>query len=81
MAVAITATIVASGAALFAWRGRRARLRESVAPGGFDGAYRFSLRTLEQLASGVTARTQRGSLPFYLSVVLVTLVVAMWAPA
>ncbi|MFC7403535.1 Na+/H+ antiporter subunit A [Georgenia alba] len=42
---------------------------------GTEGLYRKSLRGLDLLAADVTALTQRGSLPAYLSIVLVTVVV------
>lgn len=40
-----------------------------------DRAYRRFMRALDDLAADVTALTQRGSLPFYLGIILIVLVV------
>lgn len=53
------------------WQARLPHLLEA------DMVYRRSMRKLDDLAADVTAVTQRGSLPAYLGVILVTWVVAV----
>lgn len=42
-------------------------------------AYRWTLRGIDTLSAVVTGLTQRGSLPFYLAVILLVTVAAVWA--
>jgi len=73
----LTVIILVGGAALFWWRGRDSGLqrRESFA---FDAEdlYRRFMRRLDRGAGFTTSLTQRGSLPFYLSVILLVAVLA-----
>ncbi|MFC4554618.1 Na+/H+ antiporter subunit A [Georgenia faecalis] len=74
--VLLTAVILGAGALLFAGRTRMERFQEAVAPpGSAQDAYRSTMRALDNLAADVTALTQRGSLPAYLSTILGTTVV------
>ncbi|GAA4427509.1 Na+/H+ antiporter subunit A [Georgenia halophila] len=71
----ITVTVLVLGTAMFA--GRRAVERFQRAfrdTDGTEGLYRATLRAVDNLAADVTALTQRGSLPAYLSIILVTAV-------
>lgn len=63
------------GIALFALRGPVAALQERV-PAWIDASrgYWTTMRTIDWLAARVTAFTQRGSLPFYLSTILIVTV-------
>jgi multicomponent Na+:H+ antiporter subunit A len=74
-ALAFTAVTVAVGAALFFLRHPFARV-QSTLPSGIDfhELYRRLISWMEALALWVTARTQRGSLPFYQGVVYLVLV-------
>ncbi|RPF23405.1 Na+/H+ antiporter subunit A [Myceligenerans xiligouense] len=75
-ALAVTAAVLLAGALAFLYRDRVERLQDSLwSPVGADVVYRRLTRRLERLAGAVTAGTQRGSLPFYLGVILVALVV------
>ncbi|MGW2094044.1 Na+/H+ antiporter subunit A [Promicromonospora sukumoe] len=75
-ALAITVAVFLAGGLAFWQRTRIERLQESLwSPDGADVLYRRFMRKLDRLASDVTAGTQRGSLPFYLGVILVTLAV------
>ncbi|RPF26551.1 Na+/H+ antiporter subunit A [Georgenia muralis] len=68
-----TAAILATGLALFLARGPVERLQRSFRDlEGAEGAYRRLLRALDNVAADVTAWTQRGSLPAYLSIILLT---------
>ncbi len=64
------------GAAIFAaQRARERRSSEIARPGGEPGAgYRATLRGVNKLAVGITAATQRGSLPVSLGAILLVLV-------
>ncbi|WP_341359476.1 Na+/H+ antiporter subunit A [Georgenia sp. M64] len=74
--LATTVAILATGAALFLAREPVERFQRSFRDlEGAEGAYRRILRTLDNLAADVTAWTQRGSLPAYLSIILLTTVV------
>jgi multicomponent Na+:H+ antiporter subunit A len=75
--LAITAAVLIAGAVLF-WQRTRIERWQSTLPSvtGADVVYRRSMRRLDDLAADVTAFTQRGSLPFYLGIVLVVLAVA-----
>jgi multicomponent Na+:H+ antiporter subunit A len=75
-ALAVTAAVLVLGGLLFAARVRVERVQAALDVGlDADRAYRRTMRRLDDLAADVTAKTQRGSLPFYLSVILVVLVV------
>lgn len=74
----LTVGILAVGVLLFLvrdkverWQARVPHVLEA------DLTYRRSMRKLDDLAADVTAVTQRGSLPLYLGVILVTWVVAV----
>ncbi|GAA2720693.1 Na+/H+ antiporter subunit A [Cellulomonas aerilata] len=71
----LTVAVLAGGLTLFLLRDRveRAQARVSRAPDA-DAVYRRTMRRLDDVAADVTAVTQRGSLPFYLSAILVVLV-------
>ncbi|GGC00382.1 Na+/H+ antiporter subunit A [Cellulomonas carbonis] len=75
-ALGLSALVLTAGAALFVARARVERLQARVAvPLEADLVYRRAMRRLDDAAADLTALTQRGSLPFYLGVILVTLVV------
>ena len=74
----LTVGILSAGGLLFLardkverWQARVPHLLEA------DLTYRRSMRKLDDLAADVTAVTQRGSLPLYLGIILVTWVVAV----
>ena len=70
-----TVGVVVVGAALFVLRRPVEALQERVGGhdrAGAEGAYRMMIRGLEHFSADVTALSQRGSLPLYLAVVLVT---------
>jgi multicomponent Na+:H+ antiporter subunit A len=74
-ALAFSAVTIAAGLALFVLRRPFAKV-QSTLPSGIDfhELYRKSIGWMEALALWVTARTQRGSLPFYQGVVYLVLV-------
>lgn len=75
-ALAVTAGVFLVGAWLFWQRDRVERFQAALwFPDGADVVYRRIMRKLDRFASDVTAGTQRGSLPFYLGVILVVLAV------
>lgn len=75
-ALAVTSAVLLAGALVFWQRVRVERLQGALwSPEGADVVYRRLMRTLDRFASDVTAGTQRGSLPFYLGVILVVLAV------
>ncbi|SBN61964.1 multicomponent Na+:H+ antiporter subunit A [Curtobacterium sp. 9128] len=70
-ALGISAITLLGGLALFAARTRVESLQHRLA--GFPSAantYRHLMRGLDRAATGVTAALQRGSLPYYLTVIL-----------
>ncbi|WP_186004582.1 Na+/H+ antiporter subunit A [Isoptericola variabilis] len=70
----VTAVVLALGLLAFWQRDRVERWQAGLwSPRGADLVYRRSMRRLDELAADVTAFTQRGSLPFYLAVILVVL--------
>ncbi|MFS0703936.1 Na+/H+ antiporter subunit A [Cellulomonas sp. 179-A 9B4 NHS] len=76
----LTVGILGVGALLFVARDRVERWQQRVpAVVEADRVYRRSMRRLDDLAADVTALTQRGSLPVYLGIILVTWVVAVGA--
>ncbi|WP_427128806.1 Na+/H+ antiporter subunit A [Pseudarthrobacter sp. S9] len=70
-ALGLTAATFALGLAMFYGRNTVSRLQDLV-PGWIDGdrAYQLTIGALDDSAVWVTGRTQRGSLFFYLSVIL-----------
>lgn len=74
--LAITGGVLLVGALMFWQRERVERVQAALwFPDGADVVYRRLMRTLDRFASDVTAGTQRGSLPFYLGVILLVLAV------
>ena len=72
-ALALSALTLLGGAVLFVARSRVARLQRRLAVGAAaDEGYWNTLQALDRVAVLVTGGTQRGSLPVYLAVVLVT---------
>lgn len=78
VALGVTVVIIAAGAAMFAMRTRIEELQRRVAflPDP-EESFRRSEQALEDGAAAVTARTQRGSLPFYLATVIGTVMGAL----
>ncbi|MDM4723142.1 Na+/H+ antiporter subunit A [Micromonospora sp. WMMA1363] len=74
-ALGLSALAVAGGAALFALRGPLApALARLHVPIGGNQGYEWVIRRFDRLAIEVTGATQRGSLPQYLGMILVVLV-------
>jgi len=74
-ALYLTLLIIATGVVLFLGRERVERLQDSLWDfEGAAGGYRRIILGTERLAADVTAFTQRGSLPAYLSTILVATV-------
>jgi multicomponent Na+:H+ antiporter subunit A len=74
--LAVTGTVLLVGALMFWQRERVERLQAALwFPDGADVVYRRLMRALDRFASDVTAGTQRGSLPFYLGVILLVLAI------
>lgn len=74
--LAVTGAVLLVGAWMFWQRERVERLQAALwFPDGADVVYRRLMRALDRFASDVTAGTQRGSLPFYLGVILLVLAV------
>lgn len=72
-ALGISAATLLLGAGLFMLLGRRTG---APAPRRLD-AYASTMRTVDLLAARTTSLTQRGSLPYYLGVILVVFVLAL----
>lgn len=73
-ALALTVLVLAVGTLLFWQRSRVERFQASLwSVPEADVAYRRVMRRLDDAAADVTAVTQRGSLPFYLGIILVAL--------
>ena len=74
-ALGLSAVTVAAGLVLF-WFRRTVAKVQSTLPAGIDfhNVYRRLISGMEALALWVTARTQRGSLPFYQSVIYLVLI-------
>ena len=74
-ALALSAITIAVGLGLFVLRDSFAKV-QSTLPSGLDfhDLYRKMISAMETLALWVTSRTQRGSLPFYQSVIYLVLV-------
>lgn len=78
----LTLGVLALGGAAFALRDVVERVQGAVRLPAWleaDHLYRRSMRRLDDLAADVTARTQRGSLPTYLGLILTVWVVAVGA--
>ncbi|CAL8899615.1 putative cation antiporter NADH dehydrogenase subunit [Kocuria varians] len=75
-ALGLSALIIAAGALLYVGRRPVAALQDRIPrlPSG-DFVYRKIINVLDLVAVWLTGRTQRGSLMFYLSVILVTAIV------
>ncbi|TRW46982.1 Na+/H+ antiporter subunit A [Georgenia yuyongxinii] len=79
-ALLTTVVVLAAGVALFAGRRRVEAIQDAMPEvRGAKDVYRSLLRFLDNLAADVTALTQRGSLPAYLSIILITIIVTAGA--
>jgi multicomponent Na+:H+ antiporter subunit A len=67
--LALSVLVVVSGLALFSWMPAG---KPGPKPGG--GVYERVMTAMDRLAVEVTGATQRGSLPFYLAVILIVLI-------
>jgi multicomponent Na+:H+ antiporter subunit A len=74
-ALAISAATLVAGAAVFAWRGRA--VSKSSPTSRAADTYSNILRVIDRTAARTTSTTQRGSLPFYLGVILTVFIVAV----
>jgi multicomponent Na+:H+ antiporter subunit A len=78
--LALSAVVVAGGASMFLLRGRFEALQGKLPPmPDLERGYRQSVVVLDLVAIWVTGRTQRGSLFFYLAVILATAVASVGA--
>lgn len=70
----ITVGILGGGGILF-WQRRRVEAIQAKMPKSIDAelTYRRMMRSLDYFATDVTAVTQRGSLPYYLSAILIVM--------
>ena len=76
-ALGLTVLTLGCGAALFLLRGRVEKLQARLtAPVDAERTYRGTIGVLDDVAVWVTGRTQRGSLMFYLFVILTTAIAA-----
>src|SRR5690606_4046503 len=77
-ALGLSIAAIAAGLALFVWRRPVAAAQHAVVDRlpmpDAERAYQAVMRGVDRLAVEVTGRTQRGSLPVYLGIILVTLV-------
>lgn len=77
----LTLVVLVCGFGLFAARATVERWQAAAPhPVSADHLYRRGMRRLDDLAADVTALVQRGSLPNYLAIILVTFVVAVGIP-
>jgi len=76
-AFGLSLVVITSGVVLFAWRHALDRLRRRTPrlPSS-AGGYEVAIRGLNRVADRVTGFVQHGSLPVYISVVLLTFIVA-----
>ncbi|MCX0277840.1 hypothetical protein NLM24_46250, partial [Nocardia zapadnayensis] len=76
----LSAGNLALGLAMF-WFARQVSVFQAAMPDGIDfhGLYRRSISGLESSAAYVTARTQRGSMPFYQGVIYIVFIGSMSA--
>ena len=73
----LTIAIIAAGIGLFLLRARVERVQAAVpTPPDADRLYRDTMRGIDRFAVVVTSRTQRGSLPLYLAIILTVMVVS-----
>ncbi|MCG2803362.1 MAG: Na+/H+ antiporter subunit A, partial [Cellulomonas sp.] len=73
--------VLAAGFALFLVRDKVERWQAAPPhPVSADRVYRRGMRRLDELAADVTGLVQRGSLPSYLGIILLTFVVAVGVP-
>ncbi|PYI65544.1 Na+/H+ antiporter subunit A [Arthrobacter livingstonensis] len=78
--LALSGVVVAGGLGLFLVRGRFEALQGKLRTGiDFERGYRQLIVVLDQVAIWVTGRTQRGSLFFYLAVILATAIASVGA--
>lgn len=79
--LAVSTLTLLVGVGMFVARNAVARWQARV-PAIFEAArgYWFTLRTIDNLAARITTSVQRGSLPFYLSMIFVVLVAAVVVP-
>ena len=77
-ALLVSTLTLVSGLALF-WARTRVFAAQSRVPALIDASlvYRGTMRMLDRVALRVTAATQRGSLPFYLTVILLVMIGAV----
>jgi multicomponent Na+:H+ antiporter subunit A len=79
-ALGLSAIVIAGGIVLFLMRNKVEALQSRIpAPLDFERAYRQSIVVLDMVAIWVTGRTQRGSLFFYLAVILSTAMASVLA--
>lgn len=79
-ALAFTAVTIAVGSGIFVLRRPFAKVQATLPSGiDFHDLYRKLIGWMEALALWVTSRTQRGSLPFYQSVIYLVLVAGIGA--
>ncbi|MCL3837828.1 Na+/H+ antiporter subunit A [Aeromicrobium duanguangcaii] len=78
-ALGLSAIAVVAGLALFVWRRPVAATQHAIVDRlpmpDAERSYQAVMRGVDRLAVEITGRTQRGSLPVYLGIILVTLVV------
>jgi len=74
-ALLISAATLIVGAAVFAWRGRT--IKKSAPKSRAADTYSNILRVIDRTAARTTSVTQRGSLPFYLGVILTVFILAV----
>jgi multicomponent Na+:H+ antiporter subunit A len=75
-ALGISAATIVLGALVFLWRGRTTATADASASAA-TAAYSGVLRVIDRTAARTTSLTQRGSLPFYLGVILLVFVGAV----
>lgn len=78
-ALGLSVLCIVAGLALFVWRKPVAAAQHAVVDRvplpDAERTYQLLMRGIDRLAVEVTGRTQRGSLPVYLGIILVTLVI------
>jgi multicomponent Na+:H+ antiporter subunit A len=80
-ALGMSAIALLGGGLMFAWRDRVGRLQDRLPVGpSAQGGYERSLRGVLKGADIVTGTVQNGSLPFYLGVIVLTIVGVAGAP-
>ncbi|GAB2451460.1 multicomponent Na+:H+ antiporter subunit A [Conyzicola lurida] len=75
-ALLISAGTLVVGALVFFWRGRSLQ-KAHASKSSAAGAYSNVLRVIDRTAARTTSVTQRGSLPFYLGVILTVFILAV----